>query len=114
MIGVDLSRARFESVDERGRTAIILLALPSVTAVNLDQNRTKVIGLNSTGLWMIVPGGSSANVAAVNLSFKEADRVVREAANDPALIRQAQRQAEMIIHSFAVPLDCSIEIRWDE
>jgi hypothetical protein len=44
-----------------------------VLAVNLDQNRTKVIGLNSTGLWMIVPGGSSANVAAANLSFKEAD-----------------------------------------
>src|SRR5947209_13443372 len=54
-IGVDLSKAQFESVDESAHSVTLLLPQPSVHSAHLDQQRTKLIGVWPTGLWSVVP-----------------------------------------------------------
>jgi hypothetical protein len=112
MIGVDLSRAKFESVDETRRNAILLLPEPNVQSISLDHNRTKVVGLNTIGLWIMVPGEEDVDAAVANLGYQDAQRVVSVAATDPLLIQQSRRQAEFVIQSFARPIQCRIEIKW--
>jgi Protein of unknown function (DUF4230) len=51
LLGTDLSRVRFESVDRAARTAVLVLPQPTVTSPRLDQDRTRLFGLFPTGLW---------------------------------------------------------------
>jgi hypothetical protein len=96
-LGVDLSKARFESVDQRNRTAVLILPAPRVQSVSLDQQKTKVVELCENGLWIIVPGSGGANAEAVNLAYREAEQLVAQAAQDPELIGRAQTQTDEVL-----------------
>src|SRR5437763_2793542 len=50
-IGVDLSKARFEAIDESARSATLSLPTPSLQSAQLDQQRTKLVGVWPTGVW---------------------------------------------------------------
>jgi hypothetical protein len=111
-LGVDLSKARFESVDQRNRRVILMLPPPRVQSVALDQKRTKVMALCENGLWTIVPGNGEAYVAAANLAYREAEKVVAEAAQDPELGTRAQQQTEFVIRSFFQAIEWQNDLHW--
>ena len=111
-VGVDLSAARFEQVNNPAHTAVLLLPQPRVQSVSLDHEHTKLIGVWPSGLWTIVPGGEEADTAAVNLAYRDAQRAVRAAAEDPHLWERARRQAESVLKTFLAALDWKAEIRW--
>jgi hypothetical protein len=85
---------------------------PTIQSVNLDLNRTKLICMNTTGLWTIVPGGDQANMTTADLGYGAATRVLTETAVNPALIQRSRDQTELIVHSLAQPIHWRIEIRW--
>ena len=93
ILGVDLSRARFESVDQKNRGAVLVLPAPRVQSVTLDQEKTRVVALCESGLWIIVPGGSDPDAAVTNAAYREAQRIVARAADDPELIQRSRLQA---------------------
>jgi hypothetical protein len=111
-LGVDLSSAKFEHVDREKHRAVIHLPQPSVQYVRLDHERTRLLGVWSSGLWIIVPGGGDADAVTVNRAFRDAERIVGNTANDPTLVRRCCIQTEDVLRSFLLALGWSIEIRW--
>jgi hypothetical protein len=112
-LGVDLSQAKFQAVSEAERRAILVLPQPRVQSVKLDHRKTKLIGLSTNGLWLIVPGGDDADAPLSDLAYRRGEEIVAAAAADPQLAGQAREQAKRVIQSFVQPLHCKIEIRWD-
>jgi hypothetical protein len=114
VIGVDLAGARFESVDGQGRSAVLALPQPQVQFARLDHERTKLVGVWPGGLWTIVPGGADADAAAVNAAYREAQRAVVGAADDPELAGRARRQAEAVLRTFFGALGWDVRVRWKD
>jgi len=112
MLGVDLSQAKFESVNEADRRAILVLPSPRVQSVQLDHRKTKLIGLSTSGLWLIVPDGDEADAAISDMAYRRGEEIVTGAAADPELVEQAREQAERVIQSVIRPLHWTIEMRW--
>jgi Protein of unknown function (DUF4230) len=71
-LGVDLSKVRFESVDQRNRTAVLVLPAPNVQSVSLDQQKTRIVAICESGLWIILLGNGEADAAAANLANRQA------------------------------------------
>jgi hypothetical protein len=111
-LGVDLSAASFEHVYHEKHSAVIRLPQPSVQYVRLDHERTRLLGMWSSGLWIIVPGSGDADAVTVNRAFREAERIVGDTANDPELVRRCRVQTVGVLRSFLLALGWSIEIRW--
>jgi len=111
-LGVDLSQAKFQAVNEADRRAILVLPSPCVQSVKLDHQKTKLIGLTTSGLWLIVPGRDDADVALSDLAYRRGEEIVAAVAFNPEVAGQARRQAERVIQSFVQPLQWTIEIRW--
>jgi len=114
LIGVDLSRARFESVDTAGRTAVLVLPRPRVQSPRLDHERTRVLALGDHGLWHIVPGGNEAEAAAVNQAMREAQRALSEAAENAETIESARARAERVFDSLFAVERWTLHVRWDD
>jgi hypothetical protein len=113
-VGVDLSKARFEQVDEQARRAVLVLPQPQVQSVRLDQERTRLVGVWPSGLWTIVPGGEDADTTAVNLAYRYAQRSVTAAAQDPQVLVRSRRQAESVLRAFLGALGWEVRVRWEE
>ena len=111
-VGVDLSAARLSAVDDKARTAVLTLPPPRVQSVRLDHERTRLLGIWSSGLWAITPGGGDGDVAALNAAYRDAQRFVAAAANDPELLARARRQAEQVLTAFFAATGGTVEIRW--
>ena len=113
-IGVDLSAARLTDVNQQARTAVLILPPPRVQSVRLDHERTRLLGVWSSGLWAITPGGGEADVAALNAAYRDAQRYVAAAAADPDVFSRARRQAEQVLGTFVAAVGWSIEVRWTQ
>jgi Protein of unknown function (DUF4230) len=111
-LGVDLSEAKFESVDTIKRRAVLRLPRPQVQSVSLDLRRTKLVGFWSFGLWTAVPGGEEADTATVNQAYAEAQARVAQAAQDERILDRARRQAEAVLEKFFASIGWRLEIRW--
>ncbi|MGA2442077.1 MAG: DUF4230 domain-containing protein [Tepidisphaeraceae bacterium] len=111
-LAVDLSQAKFQALDESDRRAILVLPPPRVQSVKLDHQKTKLIGLSTNGLWLIVPGGDEADATLSDLTYRRGEELVATAAADPELAELAREQAERVIQSFVQPLHWTIEIQW--
>ncbi len=114
VIGVDLAAARFDSLDPQERSAVLLLPQPQVQFARLDHERTKLVGIWPGGLWTIVPGGRDADAAAVNAGYREAQRAVAAAADDPELAGRARRQAQVKLRAFFAALGWDVQVRWED
>ena len=111
-LGVDLSSAAFEPVDREKHTAAILLPQPCVQYVRLDHKQTRLLGIWSSGLWLIVPGGGDADAVTVNNGYREAERLVGNTASDGALVQRCRVQTEDVLRSFLRALGWSLDVRW--
>jgi hypothetical protein len=112
VIGVDLSAANIDTAGNQARRTVVSLPEPTVQFVRLDQERTKLLRVWSDGLWQITPGGTTADTAAVNTAYRDAQRVIADAAEDPALVDRARAQAERVLRSFFAALGSDVDIRW--
>jgi hypothetical protein len=76
LMGVDLSQAHFELLDNSARTAVLDLPQPRATSPRVDHERTKVFSLQQTGLWQLAPAGGGTYGYAVDESYKKAQQSV--------------------------------------
>lgn len=111
-VGVDLSAAKFETIDEKNHTAVLLLPQPVVTSTALDQERTRLLGVWESGLWTIVPGGEEADAAAVNRAYRDAERDVAKAGEDSGVLQQARDRSERALDMFAQRMGWSLKVHW--
>jgi Protein of unknown function (DUF4230) len=111
-LGVDLSQAKLESVNEADRRATLVLPRPQVQSAKLDHKKTKLIGLSTDGLWLIVPGGDDADAAISDLAYRHGEEIVAGAADDSELAEQARGQAELVLRIFFRAIGWTTEIRW--
>ena len=93
---------------------MLLLPQPQVQFARLDHERTKLVGIWPGGLWTIVPGGRDADAAAVNAGYREAQRAVAAAADDPELAGRARRQAQVVLRAFCAALGWDVQVRWED
>jgi hypothetical protein len=114
LVGVDLSQARFEQEDEVHRVAVLRLTRPRVLAARLDHERTKVFGVSTRGLWLMVPGGGDADAAVIDRAYREAQEGLEKAADNPELRRRAANQAELELREFCSSIGWQVEIRWSD
>lgn len=113
-LGVDLSAARFDSVDGDRKRAVVALPKPSVQVVRLDQEKTRLLGVYNSGLWAITPGGGNTETAIINAAYRDAQRAVAQVAVDPALIARTRQQAELVLKSFVAATGWELSIVWQE
>lgn len=114
LLGTDLARARFESVDPVGRTAVLLLAQPDVTSPRLDHERTRLFAIDQRGLWRVVPGDGGIPEALVNRAYRDAQRFVAAAGGEPSLRPRSRRQAEEVLGAFFHATGWHVEVRWSD
>ena len=114
LLGVDLERARFQSVNETGKSAILVLPVPQRSSPRVDHARTRVVQVTSEGLWAAVPGDGQSRARVLDLAYGEAQQTIAAAAADPQLSQRARRQAEQVLGAFFKALGWSITIRWAE
>ena len=112
LLGVDLSLARFEAVDAAARTAVLVLPQPKVTSPRLDHSRSRVFAVTESGLWQVAPGGGDASAAVVNKAYRDAQRFVAAACDDPSLMPRARQQAERVLAAFFRATDWKVTVRW--
>jgi len=94
------------------RRAILILPSPRVQLVKLDHRKTKLIGMSTKGLWLIVPGGDDADSVISDLAHRRGEEIVAEAADDPELAEQARGQVEQVMRTFFTAISWTMEIQW--
>jgi len=112
LLGVDLSKARFDSVNAEGRTAVLVLPQPQVSSPRVDHDRTRLLSVGEQGLWKIVPG-DAAYTAVIDLAYREAQRIVGAAADQSSLIDRSRRQAQEVLGTFFEAMGWKLKVRWD-
>jgi hypothetical protein len=111
-LSTDLAQARFASVDQQRRTAVLVLAQPRVSSPRLDHGRTKLFALSSTGLWLITPG-EGPYAEAVNKTYAEAQASIEMSAATGEAPARARSQAEAVLGCFFRALDWDVTVRWE-
>ena len=114
LLGTDLSRAKFESVNMTAHTAVLVLQQPQVTSPRLDFDRSRVFTITDSGLWQITPGGGEASAALLNHAYRDAQRFIADACNDPSLLSRARHQAETVLQTFYEATGWKVTVRWEE
>ena len=91
---------------------VIVLPQPRIETASLDHERTKLLGVWPSGLWVIVPGGGDADAAAINQCYRDAQRAVAKVADDPQMMDRARGQAQTVLRGFFAAMGWGVEIRW--
>jgi hypothetical protein len=114
LLGVDLSQAKFDSLNTEARTVVLVLPQPQVTSPRLDHERTMVFRVLQTGLWQIAPGGGQTSGDVIDRGYRDAQRFVADACNDPAIIARSREQAQSVISAFSKAIGWEVTLRWNE
>jgi len=112
LLGVDLSRGKFESVSSSNRTAVLVLPQPQVTSPRLDHERTKVFAVSQSGLWQIAPGGGQTSGEVVDRGYRDAQRIVAAACNDQQFIARSRQHSEQVLKAFFQAVDWKVTVKW--
>jgi hypothetical protein len=111
LLGVDLSAAKFVTVDQQERSVVMTLPPPTVTSPRLDQDKTRLLCLNRQGLWSIIPGDAGQE-AVVNHAYRHAQGVVAAAGADPKLLEEARQHTESTLNGFFAAIRWKVTIHW--
>jgi hypothetical protein len=114
LLGVDLSQAKFESVNNGARTAELVLPQPRVTSPRLDHDKSKVFAVSQSGLWQIAPGGGQISGEVVDQGYRDAQRFVAGACDDPSFIARSRQQAEQVLGAFFRTMGWQVAVRWKD
>ena len=113
LLAVDLEQARFASLDDAARTAVLALPQPRALSPRLDHERTRLYAIDESGLWAVTPGGDAAKVAVLAAAHRDAEQRVRDAGSDAALLRRCRRDAEQLLAAFFRATGWTVRVRWD-
>ena len=113
-IGVDLSQARFDKLDFVRHSGLLVLPSPQLENSGLDHDKTKVVALCPSGLWMLTPGEGDADAAVTNSALWQAGEIMVAAANDPQNLLRARQQARQVIETFLAGIGWQIIVRWND
>jgi hypothetical protein len=80
-LGIDLSQARFDTIDNAHCTAVLILPPPEASCARVDHDRSRLFALTSDGLWAITPG-TRDYLAVVDKAMAEAQDLVASAARN--------------------------------
>lgn len=111
LLTVNLSNARFESVDRRHRTAALVLPQPEACSPRLDHRKTRLFAIRDDGLWLLTPG-KSAETALVNRAYRQAQRMLGEVGAQPNHVGAARGQAEKVLGCFFEAIGWRVKILW--
>jgi hypothetical protein len=112
-IGVDLSKARFEKIDQINKIILISLPQPTVTMARVDLEKSRQIALEGTSYnpW---DWGMEAESAAVEAIKKKAQRSIEKAAATPTHFERARKQTEGVVKRIYATSEYSVTIEWDQ
>ena len=112
VISIDLTDAVIEVIDRDARTVVIRLPPPKVVSARVDHRQTRIFGIESSGLWALVPT-DDGRAELIDRALRLAQASVRRAASEPAILQQARTRAESLICTFiAETLGWSVEVQW--
>jgi hypothetical protein len=112
-LGVDLSAAKFESMDHSSRTAVLVLPQPQASQARVDHRRSRIVAVREQGLWRMVPG-DEVELAVTNLALRDTQQFVADAAADPGMVDRSRHQAEQVLRSFFKAVGWAVTVRWQE
>lgn len=112
-IGTDLSQAAWEEMDAEKKSAILVLPKPAPAHPRLDHNRTRILHLDRSGMWRLLPG-QAGEQALTNRAMVSAQSLLENAAATPELVAQACAHTEKILGEFFQALGWQVVIRWVE
>jgi hypothetical protein len=112
-LGIDLSQARFEHVDNANCTAVLILPAPQPSCARVDHDRSRLFALTFDGLWAITPG-TRDYLAVVDKAMAEAQDLVASAARNNDADERARRHAEVLLGAFFHSIGWDVRIRWTD
>jgi Protein of unknown function (DUF4230) len=110
-LGIDLSLARFDQVDNAHCTALLILPPPQASCARVDHDRSRLFALKADGLWAITPG-TRDYLAVVDKAMAEAQNLVASAARNNDADNRARRHAEILLNTFFHSIGWEVQIRW--
>jgi hypothetical protein len=110
-VSVDLSAARFERIDRRARTAVLVLPDPVATRPRLDHDHSRLFAIREDGLWAITPGDRMYSLVT-DRAWAEAQHTVAVIAADPKVVERASRHAELVLRAHFAALGWDVAVRW--
>ena len=109
-LGVDLAKASIHRTDASHIT--ITLPQPRVQMVRLDHDKTRLIDLQSRGLWSLIPTSSTVDTAIMNQALRESQHIVEGAGNSPELFARCRLQTEQVLSVFLQLAGQTVECHW--
>jgi len=107
ILGVDLAKAAYVSVDESSRTATILLPEPHLVSSKIDHDRSmELVAKQKT--WVPLPGLKSLRDEA----WKHGDPIIATLALNENYVSAAKLQAEKVIGEFISNTGWRVECKW--
>jgi hypothetical protein len=112
LISTDLSKARFESVDESTRRVVLALPQPAVLEATVDHEQTRVFAVSESGLWRITPSDNAISAAMIDQAYGDAQRFLASAAKDSSIRVRARQHAEQVLGEFLAAGMWKLTVRW--
>jgi hypothetical protein len=111
-IGVDLTRARMTSIDPVARRVTLQLPRPTGLTAALDHDRTHLVSLQPSGLWILIPDSGGAAAQLTERCYRRGAEVVARVTDNPSLIERAQTQAELQLKKYVTAMGWTVELVW--
>lgn len=108
----DLQQARYASVDQEERSAVLILPKPVPDRARIDHEKTRILEIDRDGLWRVFPG-SAGESTLTNRAMADAQRVLTKAAEEPHLTQRACARTEKVVRGFFDTLGWSVHIQWE-
>lgn len=112
-LGVDMQQAKFESVDYRGRSVVLLVPPPISNSPRLDFDRSTVYDIKTTGMWNLVPH-SDIESLAVNKTMQDGQHRIVATAMEPTAIATSKKQAEQVLGCMFNQIGWKVTIHWTD
>ncbi len=112
-IGVDLSEAAFEDVDEQAHSALLVLKTPQAGRPRIDHEKTRVLAIERSGLWKWVPG-QAGEKTLTDRAMAEAQAHLLEVAQRPDIVAKACGHTEKVIQEFFGAMGWDVAVQWDD
>ena len=112
LLSVDLTKAHIEQVDHEARSLVLVLPRPHVVSARLDHEGTRIVAIESSGLWALMPC-DDARAEIIGRAMLVAQDAVMKAASESLVIEEARKRAEVLIVAFfADTLRWTVTVRW--
>ncbi len=110
LITIDLAKSELINLDEKSKTATLILPLPKVTSPRVDHSRSNVGFIKGKGFAPLRNTASRAKM--IDDAMEEGQNIIAQAASKPEIISNAKRQATLIIQNLYLKVGWKIKIQW--